>query len=86
MELFAGEELGRNLFIRVLAIVHNVKIGSSVCILCCIDVIKDCVKAESVEERNKNIFIAVVALHVETADKELEADICGDHCKNRSKR
>ena len=87
MELLAGKKLFGNPLIAVcLDCVHFVAEGLSVRVRCCVDIIKDCVKTERVKERNKNIFIAVVALNVETAVKELEADVSSEHCKNGSKR
>ena len=86
MELLAGKKPVGNHLVGSLACVHFVTEGLSVRVRCCVDIIKDCVKTERVKERNKNIFIAVVALNVETAVKELEADVSSEHCKSGSKR
>ena len=86
MELLAGKKPVGNHLVGSLACVHFVTEGLSVRVLCCVDIIKDCVKTERVKERNKNIFIAVVTLNVETAVKELEADVSSEHCKSGSKR
>ena len=86
MELLAGKKPVGNHLVGSLACVHFVTEGLSVRVRCCVDIIKDCVKTERVKQRNKNIFIAVVTLNVETAVKELEADVSSEHCKSGSKR